>query len=147
MPMPTAADKTATPFYKSLYQFVSEAEINAARERQTQDGNECAMCRPDGAKGFVNNASQWICCFECNPTDSKNEKPPKLELSTGEQADYIESPHTCPFCRSSDGLDATSGAISENGEMHQPVKCYECRRKWTDVYVLSRIEAVELDEN
>lgn len=129
------------------FQFVSEEQIKEAQEKQNSEGNKCPMCQVYGATGFIINADQWISCFSCNQTANRQEEPKKLELSEAEQTAYINSPNTCPFCDESDGLDATDGTISESGEMHQPVKCYNCKRRWTDVYVLQRIENIEDDED
>ena len=145
MPMTSAENKSNIPFFNNLYKFVSETEIAQAWELQQREGNDCPMCSGDGAKGFVTNASQWVRCFECNRTDKRPEAVIKLELTKDEEAAYIEAPHTCPFCRSEE-LDATDSSITASGEVHQPVKCFGCRRKWTDVYVLARIEDVEIDE-
>lgn len=122
--------------------FVSTEQLAQARRKQQSEGNDCDMCAVFGTKGLIENGGQWIHCFQCNPALNNKPETKTLELSEAAQAAYIESPHTCPFC-GSDELDANKSSITESGEVHQPVDCFDCSRSWTDVYVLQRIENIE----
>lgn len=64
----TVANTGKMPFTATLYRYVSEAQIETARAAQKRGGNRCAGCAVYGAKGFIENAGQWIRCFECNKT-------------------------------------------------------------------------------
>jgi hypothetical protein len=47
----------------NVYEWVSAAELEAAK----QSGKKCCpMCRPYGVPGFMQNADQWVNCFQCN---------------------------------------------------------------------------------
>lgn len=140
------ANQSRMPFKNDRYRHVTEKQINEARLKHAQ-GNDCPMCSIFGTKGYIENGDVWVRCFSCNPTKSERAAENKsLTLTKENQARYLEFPHTCPFCRS-DELDATSSSLAESGEIHQPVVCFGCGRKWTDVYLLSRIEGIESGEN
>ena len=61
----------------------------------------------------------------------------KKKLTKEQQAEYIKSPNTCPYC----GSEEVDGGYFEQDDTFgwRDAACNICKRKWQDLFTLTGI--------
>ena len=64
-------------------------------------------------------------------------------LTIDQKNKYLASPYICPYC----GSDKLSlGKVSADiNQTVQNILCRQCKKRWTNIYALTRIEEDEWD--
>jgi transcription elongation factor Elf1 len=64
-------------------------------------------------------------------------------LTEEQKNKYLASPYICPYCGSD---ELTLGKVTADvNRTLQSVSCRQCKKRWTSIYELSRIEEDEWD--
>ena len=64
-------------------------------------------------------------------------------LTEEQKTKYLASPYLCPYC-GSDELSLGKVTADVNRTL-QSISCRQCKKRWTSIYELSRIEEDEWD--
>ena len=64
-------------------------------------------------------------------------------LTEEQKSKYLISPHLCPYC-GSDELSLGKVTADINRAV-QNISCRQCKKRWTNIYALIRIEEDEWD--
>ncbi len=64
-------------------------------------------------------------------------------LTKEQKNKYLASPYICPYC-GSDQLSLGKVTVDVNRTL-QSIACRQCKKRWTNIYELSRIEEDEWD--
>ena len=80
----------------------------------------------------------WGGAVGASPTLGERSKMPNL---TDEQKKkYLEAPHKCPFCGST---EIEAGDSDDVGNQYvEEVACPDCKEKWSDIYTLTDVMVV-----
>ena len=64
-------------------------------------------------------------------------------LTEEQKTKYLASPYLCPYCGSD---DLSLGKVTNDvNRTLQSISCRQCKKRWTSIYELARIEEDEWD--
>ncbi len=62
-------------------------------------------------------------------------------LTEEQKTKYLASPHVCPYC-GSEGL-SIGKVVADIDRAVQNISCRQCKKRWSNIYGLTRIEEDE----
>ena len=65
-------------------------------------------------------------------------------LTRDQKTKYLTSPHLCPYC-GSDELSLGKTTITDINRTVQNILCRQCKKRWTNIYILAQMEEDEWD--